>query len=93
MVPKPVAYIAVVRKSDAVLEKIATRRGITPWEVDEAVVLCDVLASAWDYDADRGWRLLVTGTTAEGRVLYVVLYAVDEDDGTWNLGTAIRQED
>lgn len=61
-------------------------------EVIEAVQLTDVDDSWWDSDNDRGERLMVVGRTYAGRTLYVVLYPVDEDDGTWTLGTAIRRE-
>lgn len=87
--PRPVAYIAVVYKSAVVADKITEKHKVRPWEVDEAVVLTQVEASWWDYDRDRGWRLMVIGTTAADRRLYVVLYPVDEPDGTWDLGTAM----
>lgn len=40
-------------------------------------------------DSERGWRLFVTGTTYQGRELFVVLFPVDEGDGLWRLGTAM----
>ncbi|HXH57006.1 hypothetical protein [Iamia sp.] len=91
--PRAVALIAVVAKSERVLEKVAHKHdGITPWEVDEAVVRTPVEASRWVHDDERGWRLKVAGRTAAGRRLLVVLYPVDEDDGVWRLGTAIRDD-
>ena len=92
----PVSYIAVVYKSQVVVDKLLSpdHLGITEWEVDEAVVLTPVIESWWDYDPTpgRGWRLKVVGTTAANRRLLVVLFPVDETDGTWSLGTAIRDD-
>jgi hypothetical protein len=92
----PVSYIAYVHKSSSVIDKLLdpSHLGITEWEVDEAVILTPVTNSWWDYDPDpaRGWRLMVVGTTAANRRLLVVLYPLDETDGTWSLGTAIRDD-
>jgi hypothetical protein len=92
-VPAPVAYIAVVEISDAVVEKIGRRSHghVSPAEVREAVVLCEVEGSAWVYDEGRGWRLFVKGWTGGNhpRLLRVVLYPVDEGDGRWRLATAL----
>lgn len=94
--PRPISYIAYVYKSASITDKLLDGRhgGITVWEVDEAVVLTPVIDSWWDYDPDpaRGWRLMVVGTTEARRRLLVVLYPVDENDGTWSLGTAIRDD-
>jgi hypothetical protein len=93
-VPKPVAYVAVVNISPKIKKKIgaADHGHVADWEVREAVVLCDVTDSWWAHDHERGWRLIIEGTTAAGREVVVALYAVDEDDGTWNLGTAYVRE-
>jgi hypothetical protein len=88
-VPRPVAYISQVRVSEAVAAKIATKHNVTVAEVNEVVVLCPVIRSGWHHDPDRGWRLLVKGTTHSGRVLNVVLYPLDESEGIWRLGTAM----
>lgn len=88
--PWPIAYIAVVEPAGSTkMELIASRHHVTLDEIREAVVLCEVSASAWDYDSERGWRLFVTGTTYQGRELFVVLFPVDEGDGLWRLGTAM----
>ena len=87
--PRPVAYISEVRVSATVQAKIATKHNVTVDEVNEAVVLCSVIRSGWDHHPDRGWRLLVKGTTHTGRTLNVVLYPLDELEGIWNLGTAM----
>jgi hypothetical protein len=58
------------------------------------VILTEVESSVWDWhpDAARGWRLLVTAKTYVGRRLLVVLYPVDESEGTWRLGTAMDDD-
>lgn len=90
--PRPVAYIAeLLPPSSSLIDKLHRKHGVTLDEVREAVILTDVRSSVWDWHPDpaRGWRLLVTGTTYAGRGLLVVLYPVDEQDGTWRLGTAM----
>lgn len=93
--PRPVAYVAQVQDPSAeLIDKLLIKHdGITLDEVREAVVLTDVERSVWDWDDDpfRGWRLLIVGRTALGRKLLVVLYPVDEGDGLWRLGTAMRK--
>lgn len=89
-VPRPVAYIAqVLPAGPGKMRLIAARHSVTMHEVQEAIVLTEVSASAWDFDPDRGWRLLVTGTTYAGRELLVVLFPIDESEGIWRLGTAM----
>lgn len=92
--PSPVAYVAIVYASQAIRAKIggADHGHLTFDEVREAVELCPVDDSWWDDHAARGWRLIVLGTTGAGKKLTVVLYPVDEGDGTWNLGTAYLRE-
>jgi len=104
-VPWPVAYIAAIEPpSQAIIDKIARKHdGVTFDEVREAMILCEVQDSTWDYDPDplRGWRLIAAGWTYEGRVLEVILYPIDspahgfdppdQTDGVWRLGTAVRQ--
>lgn len=88
--PRPVRYIAEVRISPAVEDKLRRKHNVTGSEVREAVVLCAVRRSQLEMDPERGERLLVTGVTAAGRVLNVVLYPFGQDnDGSWSLGTAI----
>jgi uncharacterized DUF497 family protein len=71
-----------------VAAKIAEKHNVTEAEVKEAFELTRLLQSGWDFDSERGWRLLAVGRTYEGRVLNGVLYPADELDGTWWLGTA-----
>lgn len=93
LVPQPLAYVAVVKISDAMAIKIGDARHghLTRAEVREAVEVTRVDNSWWDDDPDRGLRLMVMGRTAEGHSVWVVLYPEDEEDGTWNLGTAMRR--
>ena len=82
-------YIAEVRISRAVAAKLAEKHNVTEQDVRDALVLTRLERAGWDHDHDKGWRLLVTGTTFEGRRLNAVLYPADEHDGTWWLGTAM----
>lgn len=81
-------YIAVITASAATEQKINTKHEVTLQEVREAAVLTEVDAR-WEEDPDRGGRLLVVGTSYSGRVLNIVLYPVDVEDGTWELATAM----
>jgi hypothetical protein len=89
-VPRAVAYIAEVVKPPYVVDHIANKHGIADWEVDEAVVLTRVQAAWWSTDPERGARLMVVGTTYQGRTLLVVLRPLNELDGKWRLVTAMR---
>ncbi len=84
-------YIAEIRISDAVATKIGLKHGVAVHEVREAFILTSLERAVWDFDVDRGWRVLATGSTAgsPSRRLNAVLYPVDEDDGIWRLGTAM----
>lgn len=88
MVPPPLSYVAVVECSATVEAKIGSKHGVSLDEVREAVLSRSVLTSTW-LDDHRGRRLLVVATTRSGRLLRVVLYPVDLDEGVWRLGTAL----
>ena len=80
-------YIGLIMISPATEVKIQSKHGITPDEVREA---CSApIASGWHTDQVKGRRLLLTGRTAGGRLLKVVLQPVDVRDGTWSLRTAL----
>ena len=81
-------YIAKVDIPPSVAAKIREKHGVEPYEVREAVVLT-VVSARWHLDPERGWRLLVIGSTYVGRSLNVVLYPVDIADGRWRLATAM----
>jgi hypothetical protein len=89
-VQRPVRYIADVYISLAVERKLRDKYNITPAQVKEAVVLCNVQRSAMEDHPERGERLLVTGVTGDNMTLNVVLYpSGPDDDGLWSLGTAM----
>lgn len=84
--------IVIVEISERVARKIRENHQVTPEEVREAVVMTRLDRSGWDFDDERGWRLLASGTTYWGRELNAVLYPAD-DDGRWRLGTAMWRYD
>ena len=86
------SYIADIRASPAIWAKVAEKHNVTEPEVREAFILTSLVRAGWDLDPERGWRLLGTGTTYQGRRLNAVPYPVDADDGIWRLGTAFWAE-
>lgn len=62
---------------------------MTERDIREAFVLARLKRAGWEHDPLRGWRVLATGTTYDGRRLNAVLYPANEQDGTWWLGTAM----
>lgn len=71
--------------SPRVEEKINSLHGTS---VDDVLDALDaVINSAWDDDPDRGVRLYVWGR-AGGRVVFVCLWPLDVDAGSWRLVTA-----
>jgi hypothetical protein len=83
-------HIAEVDISASVAAKTREKHGVEPYEVREADVL--VVRARRHHDPERGWRLLVIGSTYAGRMLNVVLYPVVIADGTWRPGTAMPRE-
>lgn len=85
-------YIGLIECSLQVEQKINSKHGVTLLEVREAVQWPSrpLRVTRLDGETDpRGPRLALRGITAAGRVLNIVLYPVDEKDGTWRLGTAV----
>jgi hypothetical protein len=80
-------YVGFVEISPAMATKIQSKHGITPAEVREAC--SSPVTSGWHVHPTYGRRLLLTGRTAGGRLLKVVLQPVDISDGTWRLRTAL----
>ncbi|MDQ6726505.1 MAG: hypothetical protein M3066_10130 [Actinomycetota bacterium] len=79
--------------SYAIAAKLAAKHPpVTVTEVREAVLFTHLVRAWWHEHPERGRRLLVIGTTYEGRRLQAVLYPLDEVDGTWFLGTAMYVE-
>ena len=85
--PSPV-YIAEIRISDAIEQKIREKHNVTGDEVREALILRRDVRAAWEHDPQRGSRVLALGHTYQRRLIFAALYPVDPQDGVWNLGTA-----
>jgi len=78
-------YVGHVLIDPAVSAKIRAKHDLTDDEVRDACR--SPVSAAFDVDPDRGRRLLLVGV-GYGRRLKIVLYPVDESDGTWRLATA-----
>ena len=70
--------------SDAVLEKLAAKRGVVFEEVEEVCLYAALVEQVWRKGRDGAMR--VFGRTFSGRYLFVVL--VEEEDGAWRVVTA-----
>ena len=84
-------YIGHVIVPPGVAEKIGSKHGLSEQDVRDAVQWpAQVVEAVWLEPPDdlRGPRVVAKGLTSTGRVIKVVLYPVDESDGTWRLGTA-----
>ncbi|MHB1535211.1 MAG: hypothetical protein ACYC1D_11520 [Acidimicrobiales bacterium] len=90
-VPRPVYRILEVRCSPRVEQKINQKHSVTFQEVTEAVVYCAVERSAVQHQPDGDLRMLVVGTTASGRRIFVVLYQDRRESSAFWLGTAIPE--
>lgn len=86
----PEEWIGEVQFSRGVETKLRERRGLTPEDVREAICCGVAEAAVWDDGPQRGSRLLVIGTTADGVRIKAVLLPVDREDGTWTCKTAMR---
>ncbi|MFC8130523.1 hypothetical protein [Streptomyces sp. NPDC057302] len=83
-------YIAEIRISDTMAEKIQSKHGVTPAEVREACQAPSRYTKAgWSDEPERGLRLIVHGESEAGRYLKIVLFPVDIADGIYRLGTAL----
>ncbi len=86
-------YVAQIECSPKIREKINSLHGVTLDEVKEAVLFpARPLRTRWIEPSEedpRGPRLAVESLTLLGRRIAVVLYPVDEADGTWRLATAV----
>jgi hypothetical protein len=83
----PIYHVAISRRIN---EKInAKQPGVTAREVREVCYEPKRHNARWRHDPEHGgWRLFVTGRTAGGRLLRIILYPVDVDQGKWRLKTA-----
>lgn len=82
-----------VQPNAVLAAKIAGKHGITWDEMLEAVCWPARLRRAvWVTPSEhdpRPARVVVDGSTAQGRMIRVMLYPVDPEEGTWRLGTAV----
>ena len=71
--------------SDQVESKI---NGVHHVSIDNVLdALESVIDSEWDHDLERGTRLYVWGLAGR-RVIFVCLWPLDIDGGSWRLATA-----
>lgn len=85
-------YIGEILCSHAVAEKVKAKHGVSLDEVKDAVQWAALpLRAAWLTAVldPRGPRLALEGRRPPGGSSKVVLYPVDEREGTWRLGTAV----
>ncbi len=86
-------YISQIDCSAHVLEKINNLHGVTLDEVKEAVLFparpIRAVRLQPTHDDPRAPRVILEGVTLPSRRIRVVLYPVDEREGTWRLGTAV----
>lgn len=85
-------YIAEIRISNRVREKVAAKHGISQAEVFEAFKFpAKLLRAGWDWSEEHQcYRLLAEGETSEHVILKGVLYPANQDEGIWWLATCIR---
>ncbi len=80
-------WVATLRISQRVAEKIINEHHIEPQEVRDAVECVVGLAVSEDLDPERGWRVIVQ-VRIRGNEALVVLYPADDSIGdVWSLGS------
>ncbi len=80
-------WVATLRISQRVAEKIINEHHIEPQEVRDAVECVVGLAVSEDLDPERGWRVIVQ-VRIRGNEALVVLYPADDPIGdVWSLGS------
>lgn len=87
----PKIWIARIDISDAMEQKIRTRRGVTGDDVRQACIPDSYDWAGWHDHPEHGRRLLVRCRTVEGVALDVILQPVDPLDGLWRLRTVLRR--
>jgi hypothetical protein len=83
-------YVGFIVCPDTLVDHIG-RRGLSFDDVRDAVQApASPESLSWldDPEDSRGPRLLARGWTDQGKLIGVILYPIDLDDGTWRLGTA-----
>ncbi len=84
-------WVAEIRISDRMEEKIRTHRFVTGQQVRQACIPAAYETATWDDDPVHGLRLAVTCTTSDGVPLKVLLQPVDASEGIWRLRTVWRR--
>jgi hypothetical protein len=82
-------WIAEIQISEEMETKIRERRFVTGNEVREACIPDTYDRAGWDDHPEHGRRLLVTGRTAQGRKLKIILQPIDVREGIWRLRTVL----
>lgn len=83
-------WVAELRISDRVAEKLARKHGLSSQDVSDALVAQERLLGAWNDDPERGRRLLV-GIDLGGVAAIAVLYPVAGQEDVWNLGSCYKR--
>lgn len=81
-------WVATLRISERVAEKIVDQHGITPQQVRDAVVQVEGLEGSWDHHPERGLRAIIEVVIGEDNVLVVLYPAEDLGVTVWRLGSA-----
>jgi hypothetical protein len=85
-------WIEELRISERVAQKIIDEHRIDPAQVRAAVVQVQGLEVSWDFDRERGARVIVlTAMEVDGEVsnVLIVLYPTENPmDHVWRLGSA-----
>lgn len=84
----PPVYIAEIRITPRIEDKIRAKHKVMPYEVREALVLRDDVYARWEDHREHGLRVVALGRTYVGRPILAALHLVSTRDGTWNLATA-----
>lgn len=83
-------WIAEIEISDAMEQKIRSRRSLTGDEVRTACIPDAYLRARWHDHEVHGRRLLVDAVTLGGVRIAVILQPVSVSEGIWRLRTVLR---
>lgn len=92
MMPKSEYWIGAVVCALETEHKLLTKHGVSLVEVRQAVLFNAFISAKKHVHAQYGERLFVRGRTYDGIELFVVMKALDETDGVWEVKTARRIE-
>lgn len=85
-------WIGDLRFDPEVEAKIQQKHNLTAARVREAVALGAADRMDWHAHPVYGWRLIATGTDADGHRIIAYLRPVDRDEETWECLTAMMEE-